>query len=154
MLGASLPVVKGISGPTTSTAVTRASPNLDHRVREHAEALNVDAHDVAGFQRERRLGDDAGPGEQQRADRKRQGVAEPAASSSNPRFILCVDVSSANTIRSSREISMRILNGATTTSTGTMQGPSEHERSYVLAWGRKRGLSPSMLRDDTSLPTA
>jgi hypothetical protein len=64
--------------------------------------------------------------------------------SSNPRFILCVDVSSANTDRSSSEISMRILNGAMTSSTGTMQGPpSEHERSYVFACGRWRGLSPS-----------
>lgn len=42
--------------------------------------------------------------------------------------------------------------GPLTALTGTMAGPSEQELSQTLAWSRYSGFSPSMVRDDMSLP--
>jgi hypothetical protein len=43
--------------------------------------------------------------------------------------------------------------GAGASAAGTRQGPRAQLPAYSLAWGRYRGFSPSMEREETSLPT-
>src|SRR5438105_13391862 len=49
---------------------------------------------------------------------------------------------------------MRMVNayGSATSQAGVMPGPTANEPAYTFACGKYRGLSPSMLRELTSLP--
>ena len=77
-----------------------------------------------------------------------------STSSGRLRFMSATAQRSANSSAPSRSmvraISMAAGSGASPT--GTRQGPSAQLPAYSLAWGRYRGFSPSMERDDTSSP--
>src|SRR5512134_1344395 len=50
--------------------------DADHGVLEHAEGVDLDPHEIVGFEREARVRDDASAGEQERAVRERHRAAQ------------------------------------------------------------------------------
>src|SRR5215216_3314293 len=77
-----------------------------------------------------------------------------STSSPSPRFMSATEQRSENSSAPSRSMARAISMswGSGASATGTRQGPSPQLPRYSLAWGRYRGFSPSMDRDDTSSP--